>query len=579
MRWLGLLLLALAVPLAASPAAAEEERILSFHSRVQVEPDSSLTVTETIKVRATGDQIERGIYRDFPTYYPDIDGGGYQAGFKVVEVKRNGESIGYFTENHGIVVRVFMGDRAFFIDPGIYTYAFTYKTTRQLRYFAEYDELYWNVTGNDWLFPIDAASATIVLPSGASIIQEAAYTGPAGAQGQDWTAGVDGDGNRTFRATRPLALGEGLTIAVDWPKGLIARPTGMENFLWLLRKYLAFIGPGLGLALISFLYYVKWNRHGRDPKVGTVIPLFTPPDGLAPAAARYVRKMGFDKKGIGAAIVNLAVKGRLEIADGENGEYELNRLADSPDPSLSPGERAMEEALFAEGGKVTIGRKNRVLLQTAMGGLSDSLEEQYKGSHFTRKYGGLGKGLLLSFVTIGIAGFSMANFGILVFGINVGAFTLPGTVIALVAINTMFIIAMKAPTDQGRLLLDGIEGFRMYLGAAEQNRMNMLNPPERTPELFEKWLPYAIALDMENEWGEQFNDVLAMMSADPDKGGYRPSWYRGNFADHSWSSGVAFASGIGGALSSSMSSSTGSSGSGGGGSSGGGGGGGGGGGF
>ena len=577
-RWVGLLVLMSA--LASPVAAAESERILSFHSRIQVETDSSLTVTETIEVRATGDQIKRGIYRDFPTYHADPEFGGYQVGFEVLDVKRNGESISYFTEYHGVTTRVYMGDKGYYIDPGIYTYALTYKTTRQLRYFAEYDELYWNVTGNDWRFPIDAASATIILPSGASVIQQAAYTGYAGDEGEDWAAGEDGEGAPMFRTTRPLVTGEGLTIAVAWPKGLVAQPTAMEDFLWGLRRFMAFIVPGLGLGLIGFLYYRKWNLYGRDPETGTIIPLFAPPGGLAPAAARYVRRYGFDKKGVSAAVINLAVKGRLEIRDGDAGRYELQRLSSSPDDSLSAGEHAMEAALFKEGDLVVIGRQNRRLLQSAMGELSDSLEKQYKGSHFTRKLGGIGKGLLLSFVTLGATGFAMSQFGMTVFGINAGAFTLPGTLIALVAINIMFVTVMKAPTEKGRVLLDGIEGFRMYLGAAEQERMNMLNPPERTPELFEKFLPYAIALDVENEWGEQFNDVLAMASQDVDKGGYRPRWYRGNLDSHSWSSGAAFASGIGGALGGSISSSTSSSsGSGGRGSSGGGGGGGGGGGF
>lgn len=575
---LGLLALAMVL---SSPAAAEAERILSFDSRIQVEPDSSLTVTETIKVRATGDQIKRGVYRDFPIYNQYPDGSGHQVGFETVEVKRNGEVIDYFTEPRGMAVRVYMGDRTFHIDPGLYTFALTYKTSRQLRYFEDFDELNWNVTGNDWAFPIDAASATVVMPAGASVVQQAAYTGLAGAQGRDWTAGKDGDGNPTFQTTRPMVIGEGLTVAVAWPKGLVAEPDAMANFLWWLRGFMGFLVPAGGIGLIFLIYYMKWTRHGRDPDAGTIIPLFEPPNGLAPAAARYVRKMGYDKKALGAAIINLAVKGRIAIQDDDQGDYELRQLTNAPDPSLSDSERSMEDALFAEGGTVTLNRSNQVLLRRAVLGLSRSLEDIYKGSHFTRKLAGMGKGLLLSFVTLGATGFAMTQYPVPIFGIHIGAFAMPGAFIALVTINIMFIIVMKAPTDKGRALLDGIEGFRMYLGVAEQGRLNMLNPPERTPELFEKYLPYAIALDVENEWGEQFNDVLAAASENLNEGGYRPSWYRGGYDSRGWTTGAAFASGIGlsigGSLSSSSSPS--GSGSGGGGSSGGGGGGGGGGGF
>lgn len=522
--------------LAAAPALGEE-RIISFDSNITVAADGMLTVVETIKAKAEGVEIKRGVYRDFPTYNQYPDGSGHQVGFKVVEVRRNGQVIDYFTEPRGMGVRVYMGDKAFFIDPGVYTYALTYKTTRQLRYFAEYDELNWNVTGNDWVFPIDAASVTIVMLPGASVVQQAAYTGPAGAQGQDWTAGKDAEGNPTFRTTRSLAAGEGLTVAVAWPKGLVAQTGGMANFLWWLRGFMGFIVPGIGIGLIWLIYYVKWTRHGRDPKAGTIYPLFTPPDGLAPAAARYVRRMGFDQKAIGAAVVNLAVKGRIEIVDDGENSYELRRLSDSPDPSLSDGERAMETALFAAGNPVRIRRDNRAVLQSAVSELSDSLTKLYKGSHFIRKLGGLGKGILLSFVTLGATGFAMSHYPAPIFGIHIGAFAMPGTVVALVAVNVMFIIVMKAPTAEGRVLLDGIEGFRMYLSVAEQGRLNMLNPPERTPELFEKYLPYAIALDVENEWGEQFNDVLAAASENLNEGGYRPAWYRGD--TRGWTTGAA----------------------------------------
>jgi uncharacterized membrane protein len=119
--------------------------------------------------------------------------------------------------------------------------------------------------------------------------------------------------------------------------------------------------------------------------------------------------------------------------------------------------------------------------------------------------------------------------------------------------------------------MDQIEGFRMYLNSAEQARLELLHPPQRTRELFEKYLPFALALDVENEWCEQFAEVL-------DKARYAPDWYQGS-SWRSLGSGGLSAS-LGSSLSASLSSSSsppgGSSGSSGGGSSGGGGGGGGG---
>ena len=160
----------------------------------------------------------------------------------------------------------------------------------------------------------------------------------------------------------------------------------------------------------------------------------------------------------------------------------------------------------------------------------------------------------------------------------------PGVVMILAMgfTNALFFHLMRAPTRMGRKVMDQLEGFRMYLSVAEKDRMNLMNPPAETPELFEKYLPYALALDVEQKWSERFADVLkAARMADGTP--YHPYWYHGTTWSSLWATG--FASGLGGAFSGAISSSStapgssSGSGGGGGGFSGGGGGGGGGGGW
>jgi uncharacterized membrane protein YgcG len=132
---------------------------------------------------------------------------------------------------------------------------------------------------------------------------------------------------------------------------------------------------------------------------------------------------------------------------------------------------------------------------------------------------------------------------------------------------------LQAPTVAGRAVMDRIEGFRQYLGVAEEDRLNALNPPDKTPELFERFLPYAIALDVEVAWATRFAAVLATAGAAAAVG----AWYQG----HDWANDpIGFTHDLGGALSQTISSASSPPGSGGGsdggGSSGGGGGGGGG---
>ena len=156
-------LLALAAALclawfAAAPAgAASDERILRFKSDIEVHADATMTVTETIVVRAAGDQIKRGIYREFPTSYVDRFGNTVRIGFHVLSVTRNGRPEPYHIRDASNGKRVYIGDKDVFLQPGRYSYTLTYTTDQQIGFFEDFDELYWNVTGNGWTFPIDQA--------------------------------------------------------------------------------------------------------------------------------------------------------------------------------------------------------------------------------------------------------------------------------------------------------------------------------------------------------------------------------------------------------------------------------------
>jgi hypothetical protein len=162
-----------------SPAEAFE-RILSFHSDIAVHHDASMTVRETIRVMSEGQEIRHGIYRDFPTHYKDFLGNRYIVGFAVMKVLRDGTPEPYHIDHISNGERIYIGDKDTLLSPGEYTYTLEYTTTRQLGFFKDYDELYWNVTGNGWRFKIERASTSVVLPGEASrhVISTAAYTGP-----------------------------------------------------------------------------------------------------------------------------------------------------------------------------------------------------------------------------------------------------------------------------------------------------------------------------------------------------------------------------------------------------------------
>src|SRR5690606_29089590 len=162
-----------------------QEHILSYHSQIKVEETGDLLVRENITVRAEGREIKRGIYRTFPTSYKDKMGTRFNVGFEVVEVLKNGNPEPFFTEKKGNGIIVYIGDKNTLLTPGEYAYTLVYRTTRQIGFFEDFDELYFNAIGGDWAFPIEEATVSLELPEGATVLQMDAFTGVAGTTSCD----------------------------------------------------------------------------------------------------------------------------------------------------------------------------------------------------------------------------------------------------------------------------------------------------------------------------------------------------------------------------------------------------------
>jgi uncharacterized membrane protein YgcG len=594
-----------------------------------------MLVEEHIRVRAEGQKIRRGIYRDFPTKYRDRHNNNYQVMFELVDVKRNGSSEPYHTKPLSNGIRVYIGSKDHFIKHGEHAYSIIYKTNRQLGFFEKFDELYWNVTGNGWDFPIDKATAIVNLPAifSPDQIQLEAYTGPQGSKGSNYTATVEYDGSAWFETTRILGQGEGLTVVVNWPKGYVTEPSDEQQMRWFLRDNSSTVIGAGGLALLLAYYLVVWFRVGRDPEQGAIIPLYEPDPGYSPASMSFITNMGYEKKAFSAAIVNMAVKGYLEIVESSKNSFTLRKTGNK-DIKLAMGEGAIASALFGGGEtEITLKKTNHAKISKALKVHKRSLKGDYEKNYFVTNRGYLTPGIILSIITLAAVvlllpdaeqittatfmsiWLSIWSIGVFVLvaavitawkseskasAIFITLFSIPFiggeigglavlitqisiiyalTLISTVAINILFYQWLKAPTRAGRKLLDRIEGFKLFLSVAEKDELNFKHPPEKTPELFEQYLPYAIALGVEQQWGERFSDVLSSAMTGNDR--YHPAWYHGN----SWNHGNVgtFTNTMGSAMSSAVSSSStapgSSSGSSGGGFSGGGGGGGGGGGW
>ena len=203
----------------ALPLALAGERIESFDSQIVVERTGDLVVPETIRVRAEGNKIKRGIYRDIPLLQETKLGFRIKKPLEIISVTRDGSEEDYRTESIGEGgIRIYIGRESFFLKPGSYTYEVKYRTGRQLYLEEDRDVLYWNVNGTEWEFPTNEVTATVHLPSGIKGTKVQGFTGKLGEQGKDYKATLT-KGGATITTTRPFRAGENLTVVLEWPPG------------------------------------------------------------------------------------------------------------------------------------------------------------------------------------------------------------------------------------------------------------------------------------------------------------------------------------------------------------------------
>lgn len=571
-------------------SAQAEEVIRDYHADIAVLPDATIEVTETITVNAEGNEIRRGIFRDFPLYARDARGFRQKVDFELISVERDGRPEPNHTELITGGIRIYTGSADVFLRPGEYTYTITYRTGRQIRYFDDHDELYWNVTGNGWLFPIDRAGATVTLPDGAVPTKTTVYTGPSGSTAQN-AREIPGSNGLEFQTTEPLGPNEGLTIVLAFDKGVVAAPSSEDSTWWFIRDNLnTIIGFG-GLAVI-FLYYLRsWTTVGRDPPKGVVVPRWDPPEGISPALVNYVDNKGFSGAGwtaLSAAALNLAVSGYVELDDLDS-SITIRRTGKAVNGKLQSGEAALIAEIPTAGDTLVIDKANGKKVQSVGNRFRQAIEKEHRNKYYKSNagYTSLGIGLSIAVVAslfifgdldedvyalIFVPTFFSVFFGTFTIGL-VNSFrrgrSLFSKIIAILAlaligfvalstmglmlismwmdlesthqfpvliavggillVNLLFFFLMGAPTPLGRKLMDGIEGLRIYLSLAEKDRMNMAGAPTMSPSHFEKLLPYAVALGVEKPWSRTFETWLATAAAGAAAAtAYNPAWYHGS---------------------------------------------------
>lgn len=525
-KTISFLLLATTISCAATDPSTAPEYIDRFHAHITVHEDASLTVREEIDYVTVTAPNKHGIVRDFPTLYQDETGNHIRVQFEIVSIEKDGKQEPFKTTPIDTGTRIFIGDHNRTLAPGTYRYTITYDTNRQVLLHDNTDELYWNVNGNWWILPIKTVSATVVFPQNVptDTIKISGYTGLLGSQEQDYRTSKNPDGSITIASTRPFGPQEGLSISLAIPKGFIHHPTPQEAVVFYLKHHPGILLLLLGFLAILLLYLVSWLRL-RKTQHGVVIPLFYPTDNLPPSAHRYVLCMYFDNRQLTADIVQLAVDGFIKIEQLAPGRARYYRLIKT-DPELAPNkptelQQNMLDAIFgvnsAAGTSLTLAQTARDAILSTNRQLSDWLHKRLN-QNFNFHYRYLVVGLL-SALGLGIIALALEPTG------GVSVITIILFVLTILLAPLAFFLH-RIYTPEGCKLRDKIRGFELYLKTAESERIKLVGtPPTKTPQLYEKYLPYAIALRAEKQWNAQFAPVFEQLSRA--NAAYVPLWFIG----------------------------------------------------
>lgn len=485
--------------------------VQSYDTSIIINSDSTLSVTETLKIDYSREQ-HRGPIRFIPLKYHDKFGNAFNLRFQFHDVTDQlGKSYEYTTWNEGDYFKIRVGNENVWLN-SVETYVFKYTVSRAMLFdFADHDELYWNATGDEWDVPILNATAQITYPEDIpqDQVKATCFTGGYGATEQACTSTVSGR-TITYSTTGSLSAFEGLTIAASLPKGYITPPPFIEQLGWFVADNWAYLLPLFTFALLYFLWYTR----GKDPKTNrdTIMPIYTPPDSLTPAEVGTLIDEHADMRDLSSTIIDMAVRGYIKIIEitkkkliFTDKDYEFERLNDSL-TGLKDHEQKTMEALFGTKKSVKLSSLKYEFYKDIPGiktALYDTLisDGYFPGNPENTRNWYYGLGGVLLFLPIFFGG-AFIDWSISI-PIGIG---LSGLVVLL------FAKYMPAKTKKGVEEYYKVLGLEEFIRTAETDRIKF----QEKENIFEKLLPYAMALNIADKWSKSFEGIYKNA----------PDWYQ-----------------------------------------------------
>lgn len=494
-------------------AFAKSWRVSDFQDTITVDQEGKAVVSERIILSFVGEW--HGIHRTIPIEYPGPNGTNYELFLAVTSVTDGeGGKLKYDSSisNGARDLKIYI--------PGAIdttkTVEIVYHVRNGTRFFHDYDEFYWNVTGNDWPVPIDHASATVRFPDAAAgSLRAQAFTGVYGSSERNASAEANG-ATAEFATNNPLPMRGGLTIDVYIPKDILKEPSSLTKFWWFLGG-----NPVVFLPLVTLgVMFVLWWYKGRDPDPGvSVAPMYEPPVGISPAEAGTLLDDAIHPRDITSTMVDLAVRGYIKIEETaekvllfthKDYIFHLLKPRDQWGTDLAPHERVMLENVFAGADDVRLSNlKNR--FYTAVPIIREDIMSalKRKGIYLLDPESANGYSVAAAVVIlIPFAIFQYEGWANFFNSIPL----LIGSIVISMVIWWLFARVMTAKTIKGAKTHIAVLGFQEFMNRVDGERLKTM-----PPTTFEKFLPYAMALGVEHHWAQAFAGIVK----DP------PQWYVG----------------------------------------------------
>lgn len=510
--------------------------IEDFDVSINLLADSTFFVTETIDVDF-GSVQKHGIFRTIPVDYARDEtvaglpiGTRYSIRLRVLSViDGNGQPRPYSTWREGRSLFVRIGDPNATVS-GRQIYTIHYRVQRAINYFETHDELYWNVTGTEWDWPIRRAHVRVILPREVptDALQHKTFTGRFGTR---TTTAVERVTPLSYEADAAgLGPGEGLTIVLGLPRGTLEPPSPLREFGWKLADNVSFFLVALVPIATFAILLTLYLRTGRDPGAGDpIVVQYAPPEELSPAEVGALVDERIDVPDIISTVIDLAVRGYLEIQEEEtkvlffftHKDYRFTKLTEDHG-KLSSHEKTFFNGLFESGDSVLLSSLTNKFYRHIPQIRRNISRQMLTKKVFPRDpekvrqlYRGLAMVAVIAPPILGGFLLSSGRLQTVLLPPNPGAlilFGLASLALTWLVVN-LFARAMPVKTPKGAKLARQCLGFKEFVTRVEKDRIERMASED--PTVFERLLPYAIVLGVGDAWAERFEGLLR----EP------PTWY------------------------------------------------------